>query len=87
MFYLGTSICSEGELYIMIIVDMHQVLISNLMVQMNRVSYNGTKKGEANKEMVRHMVCNSLRGYVVKFGNEYGKDLVLAGDAAGCRPI
>ena len=63
MFYLGTSICSEGELYIMIIVDMHQVLISNLMVQMNRVSYNGTKKGEANKEMVRHMVCNSLRGY------------------------
>ena len=66
----------------MIIVDMHQVLISNLMAQMARVTYNGTKKGEASKEMVRHMVCNSLRGYIRKFGNEYGKDLVLACDSA-----
>ena len=52
------------------------------MAQMARVTYNGTKKGEASKEMVRHMVCNSLRGYIRKFGNEYGKDLVLACDSA-----
>jgi 5'-3' exonuclease len=44
----------------------------------------GTKEiGVVNKEMVRHMCCNSLRGYVRKFSNEYGKDnLVLACDSA-----
>ena len=67
----------------MIIVDMHQVLISNIMAQLTMKSYKGTKVGVVNKELVRHMCCNSLRGYVRKFGNEYGKDnLVLACDSA-----
>ena len=67
----------------MIIVDMHQVLISNIMAQLTMKSWKGTKVGVVNKEMVRHMCCNSLRGYVRKFGNEYGRDnLVLACDSA-----
>ena len=67
----------------MIIVDMHQVLISNIMAQITMKSWKGTKVGVVNKEMVRHMCCNSLRGYVRKFGNEYGRDnLVLACDSA-----
>ena len=66
----------------MIIVDLHQVLISNLMAQMSRVSFQkGTEPGIANIEMVRYMVCNSIKGYMRKFGNEYGKDLVLACDS------
>ena len=66
----------------MIIVDLHQVLISNLMAQMSRVSFQkGNQQGIANKEMVRYMVCNSIKGYIRKFGNEYGKDLVLACDS------
>jgi|TARA_B110000259_G_scaffold226_1_gene347 5'-3' exonuclease len=66
----------------MIIVDLHQVLISNLMAQMSRVSFQkGTEPGIANIEMVRYMVCNSIKGYIRKFGNEYGKDLVLACDS------
>tara|TARA_Y100000389_G_scaffold108036_1_gene105170 strand:+ start:8578 stop:9441 length:864 start_codon:yes stop_codon:yes gene_type:complete len=66
----------------MIIVDLHQVLISNLMAQMSRVSYQkGTEQGIANKEMVRYMVCNSIKGYIRKFSSEYGKDLVLACDS------
>ena len=49
----------------MIIVDMHQVLISNIMAQLSMKSWKGTKEiGVVNKEMVRHMCCNSLRGYV-----------------------
>ena len=70
----------------MIIVDMHQVLISNIMAQITMKSWKGTKVGVVNKEMVRHMCCNSLRGYVRKFGNEYGRDnLVLACDST-CVP-
>ena len=33
-----------------------------------------------NKEMIRHMVLNSLRGFNVKFKEEFG-DLVLCSDA------
>ena len=49
----------------MIIVDMHQVLISNIMAQITMKSWKGTKVGVVNKEMVRHMCCNSLRGNLV----------------------
>ena len=34
-----------------------------------------------NKEMIRHMVLNSLRGFNVKFKEEFG-DLVLCSDAS-----
>ena len=34
-----------------------------------------------NKEMIRHMVLTSLRGFNVKFGKEYGQ-MVLCSDAS-----
>jgi 5'-3' exonuclease len=58
----------------MILIDMNQVMISNLMVQ-TRIS-DGIDKG-----LVRHMVLNSLRMYVQKFCGEYGRELVLCYDS------
>lgn len=59
----------------MILVDLNQVLISNFMVQTR-----GAPDVKPNKEMIRHMVVNSLRGFNVKFKNKYGK-MVLCADA------
>jgi len=61
----------------MILVDLNQVLISNLMAQ----TRGQPDKTNANEEMIRHMVMNSLRGFNVKFRNKYGK-MVLCSDAA-----
>jgi len=58
----------------MIIVDLSQVMLSNLMMQLG----NHTN-AEIDENMVRHMVLNSLRSYKTKFGNEYG-ELVIACD-------
>ena len=60
----------------MILVDLNQVLISNLMAQ----TRGQPDKTNANEEMIRHMVMNSLRGFNVKFRNKYGK-MVLCSDA------
>src|SRR6056300_1492167 len=59
----------------MILVDLNQVLISNLMAQTR-----GKSDVKPNKEMIRHMVINSLRGFNVKFKNDYGTQ-VLCSDA------
>ena len=59
----------------MILVDLNQVLISNLMAQVR-----GKADVKPNKEMIRFMVLNSLRGINVKFKDEYG-DMVLCSDA------
>lgn len=59
----------------MILVDLNQVLISNLMVQTR-----GQGDVKPNEEMIRHMVMNSLRGFNVKFKEKYG-DMVLCSDA------
>jgi len=59
----------------MILVDLNQVLISNFMVQTR-----GAPDVKPNKEMIRHMVVNSLRGFNVKFKNKYGK-MILCADA------
>jgi len=61
----------------MILVDLNQVLISNLMAQ-TRGQPDVTS---ANEDMIRHMVINSLRGFNVKFKNKYG-NMVLCSDAA-----
>jgi hypothetical protein len=58
----------------MIIVDLSQVMLSNLMMQLG----NHTN-AEIEESMVRHMVLNSLRSYKVKFGDEYG-EMVIACD-------
>jgi len=58
----------------MIIVDLNQVMLSNLMMQIG----NHTN-ASIEESMVRHMVLNSLRSYKSKFGEEYG-EMVIACD-------
>lgn len=58
----------------MILIDMNQVMISNLMVQIQL-------SNELDAGLVRHMVLNSLRMYNQKFGEEYG-ELVLCYDSS-----
>ena len=58
----------------MIIVDLNQIMISNLMVQIN-----GRNAVELSEDLVRHMILNSLRGINKKFRKEYG-ELVIASD-------
>jgi 5'-3' exonuclease len=56
----------------MIIIDMNQVMISNLMAQL--------KKDELNEKLVRHMVLTSLVSYERQYKKEYG-EVVLAYDS------
>ena len=56
----------------MIIIDMNQIMISNLMAQL--------KSDRLNEKLVRHMVLNSLRAYEQKYGEKYG-EMVLAYDS------
>lgn len=58
----------------MIIVDLNQVMLSNLLMQLG----NHTN-AQIEENMVRHMILNSLRSYRVKFGAEYG-EMVIACD-------
>ena len=58
----------------MIIVDLNQIMISNLMVQIN-----GRNAVELSEDLVRHMVLNSIRGINKKFKKDYG-ELVIASD-------
>jgi len=58
----------------MIIVDMNQVMLSNLLMQLG----NHTN-AQLEENMVRHMVLNSLRSYRQKFADEYG-EMVIACD-------
>jgi len=56
----------------MILVDLNQVMISNLMMQPGITKH-------VDENMIRHMVLNSLRSYNTKFGSEYG-DMVICAD-------
>jgi len=58
----------------MILVDLNQVLISNYMAQTR-----GQKP--PNIDMFRHMVLNSIRGYNLKFKEEYGRPILCADSA------
>ena len=58
----------------MIIVDLNQVMLSNLLMQLG----NHTN-AQIEENMVRHMILNSLRSYRTKFFAEYG-ELVIACD-------
>ena len=60
----------------MILVDLNQVMISNLMAQ-NR----GNLTELPSKDVVRHSILNTLRAFNIKFKEEYG-EMVLCGDAA-----
>lgn len=56
----------------MIILDLNQVMISNMMMQL---SHND----DVEEDLVRHMILNSIRMYKQKFGAEYG-ELIIACD-------
>ena len=58
----------------MIIVDINQIMISNLMVTIHRDNL------ELGEDLIRHMVLNSLRGHNKKFRKEYGQ-MVIACDS------
>ena len=58
----------------MLLIDLNQVLISNLMQQIN-----GNPKAKLDENLIRHMVLNSLRSYIKQFKNKYG-DVVIACD-------
>ena len=60
----------------MIIVDINQIMISNLMVQIN-----GRNAVEMNEDFVRHMILNSLRGHNKKFRKQYGQ-MIIACDSS-----
>jgi hypothetical protein len=59
----------------MIIMDLSQVMISNLMIQLG----NHTN-AEIEEDLLRHMILNSVRSYNVKFKNEFG-EMIIACDA------
>ena len=58
----------------MIIVDLNQVMLSNLLMQLG----NHTN-AQLEENMVRHMILNSLRSYKTKFGEDYG-EMIIACD-------
>jgi hypothetical protein len=58
----------------MILLDLNQVMISNLMMQ------PGMTSDGINENLIRHMVLNSIRMYNVKFKDEYGELIICADD-------
>lgn len=58
----------------MLLLDLNQVLISNLMVQIN-----SNPKMKIEEDLVRHIVLNSIRSYVKQFKSKYG-DVVICCD-------
>ena len=60
----------------MIIMDLSQVMISNLMVQLG----NHTN-AELEEDLLRHMILNSIRSYNKKFKDEFG-EMIIAADAS-----
>ena len=59
----------------MILVDLNQVMISNLMANLGN-----HQNAAIDENMIRHMVLNSLRSNKVKFENVYGEMVICADD-------
>jgi hypothetical protein len=57
-----------------IIVDLNQVMLSNMLMQLGKHT-----NAPLDENMFRHMVLNSLRSYKVKFGVDYG-EMIIACD-------
>jgi len=63
----------------MIIIDMNQIALASVMMQLRM---NDTK--EVDEDMVRHMILNSIRNYVMQFKSDYVEsdaDVILAWDS------
>lgn len=58
-----------------ILIDLNQVLISNLMQQINL-----NPKEKLDESLIRHMVLNSLRSYIRQFKSKYG-EIIIACDS------
>ena len=59
----------------MIIIDLNQVMVSNLMMQLGNHTDAKIEEG-----LVRHMVLNAIRSYKQKFGEEYGEIVIACDD-------
>ena len=59
----------------MILIDLNQVMISNIMAQIGN-----HQNAEIDENMVRHMILNTLRSLRTKFKNEYGELVICADD-------
>ena len=58
-----------------ILIDLNQVLISNLMQQIN-----SNPKEKLDENLIRHMVLNSLRSYIRQFKSKFG-EIIIACDS------
>ena len=59
----------------MILVDMNQVMISNMMAQLGN-----HRNAQVDESMVRHMVLNTLRANRMKFKEEFGELVICCDD-------
>lgn len=59
----------------MILIDLNQVMISNLMMQIGN-----HKNAELDENMLRHMILNSLRANRMKFRSEFGEMVICTDD-------
>ena len=59
----------------MILVDLNQVMISNLMIQVG-----GNKDVDLDENLFRHMILNSLRSNRTKFNDKYGELVICCDD-------
>lgn len=64
----------------MMILDLNQVMISNLMMTLR----NG-QVGEIEEDLIRHFILNSIRGYNVKYRNDYGEMIIACDDTRNWR--
>ena len=64
----------------MILVDLNQVMISNLMAQIH-----GRGDIDVSEDLLRHMVLNSLRANRVKFNEKYGELVICCDDTNNWR--
>lgn len=60
----------------MILIDLNQVMISNLMAQLGSRSNNN----DISEDLIRHMVLNTIKSFKNRFGEEYG-DIVICCDS------
>lgn len=59
----------------MILVDLNQVMISNLMIQVG-----GNKNVELDENLFRHMILNTLRSNRTKFNKNFGELVICCDD-------
>ena len=64
----------------MILVDLNQVMISNLMAQLH-----SSQSKEVDEELLRHMVLNGIRSYRTKFFDKYGEIVICCDDTNNWR--